>query len=90
MVTKAVGDEFVFKVPTLRNIALTAPYFHTGTAWDLRQAVAVMAQSQLGAKLGNDEVDLIVSFLDSLTGRQPVIVYPVLPPNVTSSPHPEK
>jgi cytochrome c peroxidase len=90
MVTKAVGDEFVFKVPTLRNIALTAPYFHTGTTWDLRQAVAVMAQSQLGAKLGSDEVDLIVSFLDSLTGRQPTIVYPILPPNVTSSPHPEK
>jgi cytochrome c peroxidase len=45
MVTKTPSDEYVFKVPTLRNIALTAPYFHTGVAWDLRQAVAVMGDS---------------------------------------------
>ena len=90
VVTKAVGDKFVFKVPTLRNIALTAPYFHTGKSWDLRQAVAVMAKSQLGASLSGDEVDLIVSFLDSLTGDQPSVVYPTLPPNVTSSPHPDQ
>jgi cytochrome c peroxidase len=89
-VTKAVGDRYVFKVPTLRNIALTAPYFHSGQSWDLRQAVAVMATSQLGAKLSAEEIDLIVSFLDSLTGQQPSIVYPTLPPNVTSSPHPDK
>jgi cytochrome c peroxidase len=90
VVTKAVGDEFVFKVPTLRNIALTAPYFHTGKSWDLRQAVAVMGKSQLGANLSGDEIDLIVSFLDGLTGQQPSVVYPTLPPNVTSSPHPDK
>src|SRR5450631_4565795 len=42
MVTKTASDEYVFKVPTLRNIALTTPYFHTGKSWDLRQAVAVM------------------------------------------------
>jgi cytochrome c peroxidase len=90
VVTKAVGDEFVFKVPTLRNITLTAPYFHTGKSWDLRQAIAVMAKSQLGANLSGDEIDLIVSFLDSLTGQQPSVVYPTLPPNVTSSPHPDK
>ena len=90
VVTKAVGDKFVFKVPTLRNITLTAPYFHTGKAWDLRQAVAVMAKSQLGASLTGEEIDLIVSFLDSLTGQQPSVIYPTLPPNVTSSPHPDK
>ena len=90
VVTKAVGDKFVFKVPTLRNIALTAPYFHTGKSWDLRQAVVVMAKSQLGASLSGEEVDLIVSFLDSLTGQQPSVIYPTLPPNVTSSPHPDK
>ena len=89
-VTKAVGDKFVFKVPTLRNIALTAPYFHTGKSWDLRQAVAVMAKSQLGSSLTGDETDLIVAFMDSLTGQQPSVVFPILPPNVTSSPHPEK
>lgn len=89
-VTKAVGDKYVFKVPTLRNITLTAPYFHTGKSWDLRQAVAVMAKSQLGGSLTGDEIDRIVSFLDSLTGRQPSIVYPTLPPNVASSPHPDQ
>ena len=47
-VTKTVEDDYVFKVPTLRNIELTAPYFHTGNAWDLKQAVAVMGTSQLG------------------------------------------
>ena len=51
MVSKTPSDEYVFKVPTLRNIALTAPYFHTGKAWDLRQAVAVMGTSQLNFTL---------------------------------------
>ena len=74
MVTKTASDEYVFKVPTLRNIALTAPYFHTGKAWDLRQAVAVMGTSQLGAHLSADEIDRITSFLDSLTGDLPVVV----------------
>jgi cytochrome c peroxidase len=90
VVTKAVGDKYVFKVPTLRNVALTAPYFHSGKSWDLRQAVAVMGKSQLGATLTGDEIDAIVAFLDSLTGQQPSVVYPTLPPNVTSSPHPDK
>lgn len=89
-VTKSPGDKYVYKVPTLRNITLTAPYFHSGKSWDLRQAVAVMAKSQVGASLSGDEIDLIVSFLDSLTGQQPSVVYPTLPPNVTSSPHPDK
>src|SRR5450631_1260043 len=80
MVTKTASDEYVFKVPTLRNIALTAPYFHTGKSWDLRQAVAVMGTSQLGAQLTEDEIDKITAFLDSLTGDQPKVVYPTLPP----------
>lgn len=65
MVTKTPSDEYVFKVPTLRNIVLTAPYFHTGKAWDLRQAVAVMGTSQLGANLSEDEIDRITAFLGS-------------------------
>lgn len=55
-------DEYVFKVPTLRNIDLTPPYFHTGKAWDLRQAVAVMGSSQLGIVLSDMEVDRITDF----------------------------
>ncbi len=89
MVTKTVSDEYVFKVPTLRNIALTAPYFHTGKAWDLRQAVAVMGSSQLGAQLTEDEITKVTAFLESLTGDIPTVVYPALPPGVATTPHPE-
>ncbi len=89
MVTKTASDEYVFKVPTLRNIALTAPYFHAGQGWDLRQAVAVMGTSQLGVQLTADEVDKITAFLDSLTGDQPKVVYPLLPPSVAATPRPQ-
>jgi cytochrome c peroxidase len=88
-VTKTASDEYVFKVPTLRNIALTAPYFHSGQAWDLRQAVAVMGASQLGIQLISDDVDKITAFLDGLTGEQPKVTYPVLPPNVGATPRPQ-
>jgi hypothetical protein len=70
----------------LRNIALTAPYFHTGKAWDLRQAVAVMGTSQLGTQLTDDEIDKITAFLESLTGEQPKVAYPILPPSVATTP----
>ncbi len=88
-VTKTATDEYVFRVPTLRNIALTAPYFHTGRSWDLRQAVAVMGSSQLGAQLTSQEIDGIVSFLESLTGDQPKVQYPILPPSVAGTPRPQ-
>ena len=77
-VTKTASDEYVFKVPTLRNIRLTAPYFHSGQAWDLGQAVAVMGASQLGTPLSADEVSKITAFLDGLTGDQPKVTYPEL------------
>lgn len=88
-VTKSVSDQYVFKVPTLRNIALTAPYFHTGRSWDLRQAVAVMGTSQLGAQLSADETQKIAAFFESLTGEQPKIVHPLLPPSVAATPRPQ-
>jgi cytochrome c peroxidase len=89
MVTKTPSDEYVFKVPALRNIALTAPYFHTGKAWDLRQAVAVMGTSQLGVTLSNDEVNKITEFFNSSTGDQPAVTYPILPPIGAATPQPE-
>ncbi len=89
MVTKTPGDEYVFRVPPLRNIALTAPYFHTGQAWDLRLAVAVMGASQLSTKLTGEEVGKITVFLDSLTGEQPNVTYPILPPSVGTTPQPQ-
>ena len=89
MVTKTPGDEYVFKVPTLRNIALTAPYFHTGQAWDLRQAVAIMGASQLGIQLTAEETDKVTAFLGALTGEQPQVVYPILPPSGAGTPQPQ-
>jgi cytochrome c peroxidase len=88
-VTRTVSDEYVFRVPALRNVALTPPYFHSGKVWDLRQAVAVMGNSQLGAKLTDAEVDQITAFLGSLTGDQPQVTLPILPPSVASTPQPK-
>ena len=58
-------------------------------AWDLRQAVAIMGNSQLGAKLTDDEVDKITFFLASLTGDQPKATLPILPPSVAGTPWPK-
>ena len=88
-VTKTASDEYVFRVPPLRNIALTAPYFHSGKVWDLRQAIAVMGSSQLGATLSDDEVGKIEAFLNMLTGQQPVVTLPTLPPSVATTPQPK-
>jgi cytochrome c peroxidase len=89
VVTKTASDEYVFKVPTLRNIALTAPYFHSGQVWDLRQAVAVMGASQLGIQLSSDDVEKITAFLDALTGDQPKLTYPILPASTGATPQPQ-
>jgi cytochrome c peroxidase len=88
-VTKEADDTYVYKVPTLRNITLTAPYFHTGKVWDLREAVAVMGTVQRGERLTEDEIDKITIFLESLTGEQPKVSYPVLPPDGKNTPRPE-
>lgn len=80
-VTKKVEDKYVFKVPNLRNVELTAPYFHSGGTDDLKEAVAVMAATQLGVTLAPEEIASIEAFLKSLTGSAPQIVLPILPPN---------
>ncbi len=87
-VTATASDEYVFRAAPLRNIALTPPYFHSGKVWDLRQAVAIMGDSQLGARLTDDEVDKITDFLGSLTGDQPKVTLPILPPSVATTPRP--
>lgn len=69
--TKDPIHKRLFHVPTLRNIALTAPYFHTGTVPSLEEAVRVMAVTQLKKKLSDRQVEDIVAFLNSLTGRFP-------------------
>lgn len=87
-VTKAATDEYVFKVPSLRNVALTAPYFHSGGAWELEQAVAVMGSAQLGRALPAEETRDIVAFLRTLTGEQPKVDHPILPPHTATTPRP--
>lgn len=87
-VTKTADDQYVFRAAPLRNVAVTAPYFHSGKVWDLKQAVAIMSSSQLGTELKADEVDAIVAFLHSLTGEVPRIEYPILPPETATTPRP--
>ena len=87
-VTNDSGDEYVFRSAALRNVALTSPYFHSGQVWDLREAVAIMAKTQLGETLSDREVDDITAFLHTLTGEQPKVVYPVLPASTNATPKP--
>jgi cytochrome c peroxidase len=68
-VTTNEEDRYVFKVPSLRNIALTAPYFHDGSAKTLEQAVATMAKYQLGRELPPKDLEQIVQYLKTLTGE---------------------
>jgi cytochrome c peroxidase len=68
-VTGLERDRYVFRVPTLRNVALTAPYFHDGSAATLEDAVDIMGEYQLGRRIEPGDVDLIVQFLGTLTGR---------------------
>lgn len=73
-ITKKESDKFAFKVPSLRNVELTAPYFHDGSAKTLDDAVRVMAKYQLGLLLSKKEVDAFVAFLKTLTGETPKIL----------------
>jgi cytochrome c peroxidase len=68
-ITKAPADRHVFRVPSLRNVGLTAPYFHDGSAATLEQAVIVMGRVQLGRALTGEQVARIVAFLKTLTGQ---------------------
>ncbi|MFA8387358.1 MAG: cytochrome-c peroxidase [Pelagibaca sp.] len=87
-VTETADDEYVFRAAPLRNIAVTAPYFHSGAVWDLETAVAIMAESQLGADLDDPDIDAITAFLGALTGEMPEVVYPILPAETAATPRP--
>ena len=78
-VTKNDADKHFFKVPTLRNIALTSPYFHNGKVKTLTEAVTIMAKTQLGKDLTEQQAADIAAFLDSLTGEFPKQAMPQLP-----------
>ncbi len=67
--TRRQMDAFVFKVPSLRNIAVTAPYLHDGSAQTIEEAISIMGKTQLGKTLTENEIALIKAFLFSLTGE---------------------
>lgn len=87
-VTGKDADRFNFKVPTLRNVEMTYPYFHDGAANTLPEAVDTMARLQLGKKFTADENAKVVAFLKTLTGDQPNFKMPILPPSSDSTPRP--
>jgi cytochrome c peroxidase len=80
-VTHDPSDMYVFKVPSLRNVAMTPPYFHDGSVRSLPDAVRIMAKVQLGKTLSDQDTNEIVTFLESLTGKLPAdfVEAPVLP-----------
>ncbi|MGQ9425267.1 cytochrome-c peroxidase [Gilvimarinus sp. F26214L] len=88
-VTGNEAERFSFKVPTLRNVALTYPYFHDGSVWTLEEAVDTMAEIQLGRDLSDKEIGKIVAFLKTLTGDQPQFALPILPPSTNETPRPQ-
>lgn len=87
-VTGRDADRFMFKVPTLRNVSMTYPYFHDGEAQTLKEAVDIMGRLQLGRKFTDDENSKIVAFLHTLTGEQPSFLLPILPPSTPQTPVP--
>ena len=88
-VTGKDDDRFNFKVPTLRNVELTYPYFHDGAAKTLTEAVDIMGRLQLGRTYSAEENAKIVAFLKTLTGDQPRIALPILPPSSDKMPRPD-
>lgn len=89
-VTKNEQDQYVFKVPMWRNVTRTAPYFHDGSIWDLKDAIRIMGRLQLGTQLTDGEVEQIAAFLQALEGRIPeeAMRLPVLPASALATPKP--
>lgn len=77
------------KVPTLRNVTQTAPYYHNGKIWSLKEAITEMARIQLGTDLSKKDVVSIAEFLKALEGRKAPVIYPMLPSSTSSTPKPD-
>jgi len=88
-VTGKDADRFKFKVPTLRNVERTYPYFHDGEAETLSEAVETMGRIQLGKTFSKEENAQIVAFLKTLTGDQPSFLLPILPASTDKTPTPK-
>lgn len=79
VVTGDEFDEYHFRTPTLRNVAVTYPYFHNGSIDNLHDAVNLMGEQMLGQAFSDDETEDLVAFLHALTGEMPAITVPALP-----------
>ena len=77
------------KTPTLRNITETAPYFHNGAIWSLKEAVQEMGRTQLGKDISDADAEKIITFFGALKGRKPEIAYPQLPTITDKTPKPD-
>jgi cytochrome c peroxidase len=90
-ITGREEDRMLFKVPSLRNVEKTAPYYHNGSVPTLEQAVKAMGEFQLGRGLSNDQVQLVTAWLKTLTGAIPAdfIKPPLLPESTARTPKPE-
>jgi cytochrome c peroxidase len=87
-VTGREEDRYVFRIAPLRNVALTAPYFHDGSAASLHEAISIMGDVQLGRNFLPDEVEDLVAYLESLTGEFPMVTHPRLPRSRPPAPTP--
>lgn len=87
-VTGKDADRFSFKVPTLRNVELTYPYFHDGEASTLADSIIVMGKLQLGRTYNKQELDSLVAFMKTLTGERPAMSLPLLPASGDATPRP--
>jgi cytochrome c peroxidase len=84
------GNEYgMVKVPTLRNITQTAPYFHNGQVWSLKEAIVEMGRIQLGADVTDAQAASIEEFFGALEGRKPDISFPMLPASTATTPKPD-
>jgi cytochrome c peroxidase len=83
-ITKLASDRMLFKVPSLRNVAKTAPYFHDGSSTTLEEAIEIMSRHQIGEELAGSDVTAIAAWLETLTGELPAgyITPPALPPSM--------
>jgi cytochrome c peroxidase len=77
------------KTPTLRNILETRPYYHNGAVWDIKEAIKIMGETQLGTKITDEEAAKIATFFQALTGKKPKVEYPMLPASTDKTPKPD-
>lgn len=84
-VTGREEDRYMFRIAPLRNVALTAPYFHDGSAATVHDAVEIMGNIQLQRQFTEEEVNALVAYLESLTGEFPSITHPMLPRQLPSA-----